>query len=124
LIKNLEGTLLIEHLAMPRMSSHGNETYMGICKNGGLSRRIDIKIYPREQFGYALVHFTGNDFFNRSMRLFARKKGLTLSDHGLHPSVRKKQEKLWVGQNIPCYTEEEVFKALGIQYRPPTEREV
>jgi len=30
---------------MPKLSSHGNETYMGICKNGdGLYRRIDIKV--------------------------------------------------------------------------------
>ena len=58
------------------------------------------------------------------MRLFARKKGLTLSDHGLYPAIRKKQEKLWTGQNIPCLTEEEVFKVLGLEYRPPNEREV
>ena len=71
-----------------------------------------------------MLYFTGNDYFNRSMRLFARKKGLTLSDHGLYPSIRNKQEKVWTGQNIPCFTEEEVFTVLGLTYRPPTEREV
>lgn len=71
-----------------------------------------------------MLYFTGSDYFNRSMRLFARKKGMTLSDHGLCPSIRNKQEKVWTGQNIPCFTEEEVFNVLGLTYRPPSEREV
>lgn len=58
------------------------------------------------------------------MRLFANRKGLSLSDHGLVPAFRRKGEKLWSGQNIPCYSEEEVFKVLGLQYRAPNEREV
>lgn len=81
-------------------------------------------MYPRDQFGYAVLYFTGSDYFNRSMRLFARKKGYTLSDHGLYPAYRNKQEKVWKGENIPCYSEEDVFKALGLQYRAPNEREV
>lgn len=88
----------------------------------GVHRRIDMKIYPREHFGYAVLYFTGSDYFNRSMRLFARKKGYTLSDHGLHPAFRFKNHKVWEGENVPCYREEDVFKILGLYYRKPEER--
>jgi DNA polymerase lambda len=87
-------------------------------------RRIDIKIYPKSEFGYAVLYFTGSDYFNRSMRLFARKKGFSLSDRGLFPAFRVKNQKVWEGQNIPCYTEEEVFKVLGLEFRTPEERDV
>ncbi len=100
---------------------------MGICKlegEGHLHRRIDIKIYPREQYGYAILYFTGSAYFNRSMRLFARKKGYHLSDHELNQAIRNKNGRIWTGNNIPCYTEEDVFKVLGVKYKKPEERDI
>jgi DNA polymerase/3'-5' exonuclease PolX len=46
---------------------------MGICKldDKHPARRIDIKAYPLDQYGFALLYFTGSGNFNRSMRLFA-----------------------------------------------------
>ena len=103
------------------------EMYMGVCKMPGansLARRIDIKIYPKESYGFALLYFTGSDYFNRSMRLFADKKGFTLSDHGLIPTSKAKGSKVSKGIGIPCQTEEEVFKALGLPYKTPAERDL
>ena len=37
-------------------------------------RRIDFLLVPEEEMGAALLYFTGNDIFNRSMRLLASKK--------------------------------------------------
>ena len=80
-------------------------------------------MYPKEQYGYAILYFTGSDYFNRSMRLFADKKGFTLSDHGMVPNSKasttsglKLSSK---GIGIPCQTEEEVFKFLGLPYKTP-----
>ena len=117
---------MTDHLSLPRGGSHISETYMGIyqLEPGTPHRRIDMKIYARECFGYAVLYFTGSDYFNRSMRLFARKKGYTLSDHGLHPAFRLRNQKIWEGENIPCFTEEDVFKVLGLDYRKPEERSV
>jgi DNA polymerase lambda len=54
------------------------------------------------------------------MRLFAQKKGYTLSDHGLYPTLRTvRNQKVWQGELVPCYTEEEVFKILGLTYKRP-----
>ena len=101
--------------------------YMGVCKVPGkssLARRIDIKVYPKEHYGFALLYFTGSDYFNRSMRLFAEKKGYTLSDHGLAPVQKIGGSKITKGMSIPCHTEEEVFKALGIPYKAPAQRDL
>jgi len=57
------------------------------------------------------------------MRLFAKRKGLNLEDHGLYPAIRTKEEKIRL-QYIPCFTEEDVFRLLGLKYKPPHERNV
>ena len=100
---------------------------MGVCKVpkvGAIARRIDIKVYPKEQFGFALLYFTGSDYFNRSMRLFADKKGFTLSDSGLVPTSKAGGSKVSKGMSVPCFTEEEVFKALGLPFKTPAERDL
>ncbi|KAL4432102.1 hypothetical protein ABPG74_014356 [Tetrahymena malaccensis] len=118
--------LLIEHLQFPRPNQYGSETYMGIGKlKEGKHRRIDLKYYPKDLYGYALLYFTGSDYFNRSMRLFARKKGYSLSDHGLYAVNRiDNKTKITSSLAIPCYTEEEVFAALNLEYKPPYMRSV
>lgn len=81
-------------------------------------------MYPREQFGFALLYFTGSDHFNRSMRLFARKKGLSLSDHGLNQVIRVKNESVWEGETVIAFTEEDVFRALKLEFKAPKERDI
>ena len=79
------------------------ETYMGVCKvpEAPFARRIDIKIFPKERYGFALLYFTGSDYFNRSMRMYAEKKGYTLSENGLVP-LNEKGEKNPKNMTIPC----------------------
>jgi DNA polymerase lambda len=56
---------------------------MGVCQyQEEIHHRIDIKYYPINEYPYALLYFTGSDMFNRSMRLYASKLGIQLSDHG------------------------------------------
>ena len=95
ILKSLEKSgFLHERLGNTRLSDKGSEMYMGVCKapKDTYFRRIDIKVYPKEQYGFALLYFTGSDYFNRSMRLFAEKKGY--SGVGLYtrhtPLPRKK----------------------------------
>ena len=80
---------------------------MGVCLfEGETHHRIDIKYYPIEQFAFATLYFTGSDMFNRSMRLYARKKGYSLSDHGICEVDRNsKSERIWKGSSIALYTE-------------------
>lgn len=50
-------------------------------------RRIEFLMVPYNEMGAALIYFTGNDIFNRSMRLLASKKGMRLNQRGLYKHV-------------------------------------
>jgi len=54
------------------------------------------------------------------MRLWARKNGFQLSDHHV---VRRYTEDL-LGEPIPVKTEEDIFKVLGLEYKPPEARDL
>ncbi len=71
-----------------------------------------------------MLYFTGSDQFNRSIRLIALKNGLSLSDHGLSRVEKTEKGQKMIPENIPCYTEHEVFDVVGVKYKPPEEREV
>lgn len=91
-------------------------TYMGIFKlksEGSKHRRIDLKVYPRQCLPFALLYFTGSGQFNRSMRYCAIKKNGHLSDNSLVLS-KVIQDSI--------RTEGDIFKALGIGYYEPHER--
>jgi len=117
--------------AAPSDRYEGTQTYMGVFNSPmveGKRRRVDIKWYPYNERAYATVHFTGCGFFNRSIRLYAEKvKGLKLSDHGLFyrsiPKQRNKRSKQPSKRyERTCNTEEDVFEALGLEYKRPHER--
>ena len=91
-----------------------------IMSNG----RLDIKVYSAGHFPFAVMYFTGSDYFNRSMRLYCQKKGLSLSDKELRPVVRVKNEKVHEGAAIPCATERDIFVATGLPYKAPEERDL
>ncbi|EME49265.1 hypothetical protein DOTSEDRAFT_76625 [Dothistroma septosporum NZE10] len=50
-------------------------------------RRLDLLLVPSDELGAALIYFTGNDIFNRSLRLLASTKGMRLNQHGLFRDV-------------------------------------
>ena len=151
LIQSLEECgFLTDRLSMSVKSLMATEpdSYMGVCRvpactdpeqcscahaptpGGGAPahrhrhRRIDIKVYPKAMYPFALLYFTGSDYFNRSMRLYCHKKGLSLSDKGLVPVVRVRRDVVHEAPSIPCESEEEIFAAIGLEYKAPAERNV
>ena len=105
-------------------------TFCGLISLGpeGPWRRVDIKGYPKKFKAYALLHMTGDDLFNRSLRLFASKKAtaMSLSDKGLRPVLRdRNRAKQYIGDHLlDAETEEEVFAFLGVPYSTPAMRSV
>lgn len=87
-------------------------------------RRIDFLFVPRDEIGAALIYFTGNDIFNRSIRLLASKKGLRLNQRGLWKDVvrGKNRERLTQGTLVEAKDEKKIFELLGVPWRPPEHR--
>jgi DNA polymerase lambda/DNA polymerase IV len=87
-------------------------------------RRIDFLLVPESEYGAALIYFTGNDIFNRSMRLLASKKGMRLNQKGLFKEVMrgKNRVKVTEGELLEGRDEKRIFELLGVKWREPWER--
>ena len=87
-------------------------------------RRIDFLLVPWDEIGAALIYFTGNDIFNRSMRLLASKKGMRLNQRGLWKDVirGRNSERITQGNLVEGRDEKKIFELLGVPWRPPHQR--
>ena len=87
-------------------------------------RRVDFLLVPWEEMGAALIYWTGNDIFNRSMRLLASKKGMRLNQRGLYKNVLRGpgRTKVTEGELVEGRSERVIFERLGVPWRPPEHR--
>lgn len=87
-------------------------------------RRVDFLLVPYEEMGAALIYFTGNDIFNRSIRLLASKKGMRLNQRGLWRDVMRGpgRTKVTEGTLVEGKSEKRIFEILGVPWRPPEHR--
>ena len=136
LVAELERTnFLIERLGADRIAKTGSQTYMGICQvsKSSTSRRIDLKVYPRSQYGYALLYFTGSAQFNKNMRTQAVQYGYSMSDAAIYkvagskasnldPKIEKSLKALLNAKTSP--SEREIIEAFGMKYVAPAERDI
>jgi len=74
---------------------------------------MDLRVIPPESYGAALQYFTGSKDHNIELRKIAIDRGLKLSEYGLFQGPRMVAGK----------TEEEVYRALGMEWIPPEMRE-
>ena len=74
---------------------------------------VDLRVIPEESLGAALVYFTGSKDHCIALREIAIKKELKLNEYGLYKGKRR----------IAGKTEQEIYKALGLQYIEPEMRE-
>ncbi|EZG06766.1 hypothetical protein H106_03728 [Trichophyton rubrum CBS 735.88] len=87
-------------------------------------RRIDLLFVPGDELGAALIYFTGNDIFNRSLRLLASKKGMCLNQRGLFSDIMRGpgRVKLNAGHLLESRDEKRIFELLAVPWRPPEHR--
>lgn len=59
----------------------------GACKLSGkpITRRLDIRLIPHDQYYCGILYFTGSDMFNKEMRAHALEAGFTLNEYTLRP---------------------------------------
>jgi DNA polymerase IV len=87
-------------------------------------RRIDFLLVPWDEMGAALIYFTGNDIFNRSIRLLASRKGMRLNQRGLFKDIISGKDRLKVAEVglLESKSEKKIFEILGVPWRPPEHR--
>ncbi|MBD0689083.1 DNA polymerase/3'-5' exonuclease PolX [Streptomyces sp. CBMA123] len=99
--------------------------------------QVDLRVVPEEDWGAALVYFTGSKAHNIKLRTMAVRAGLKLSEYGLFEvggdtgkggakgskDVGDGKGKAAEGAKVVSATEEEVYAALGLPWIPPTLRE-
>jgi len=86
-------------------------TKASVRMRGGFD--MDIRVVPKRSYGSALQYFTGSKEHNIATRKIAITLGLKLSEYGLF-----RGPKMIAGK-----TEEEIYKALGMDWVPPEMRE-
>jgi DNA polymerase (family 10) len=80
-------------------------------------RQIDLKTMKPQAYGALLQHFTGSKQHNIHLREIAQKRGLSLSEYG----IKKVKSQFSIVKSYA--TEEEFYKALGMEWIPPELRE-
>ncbi len=83
-----------------------------VLKNG---MACDLRLVDEEAFPFALQYFTGSKEHNTALRHRSRQMGFTLNEYGLF----KQNQKTF----IACSSEDEIYKALGLQFIEPELRE-
>ncbi len=81
----------------------------------GSGMQVDVRLLPSESFGAGLLYFTGSKSHNVSLRQRALKMGYTLSEWAL---ARLDDESV-----VAAATEEEIYRALGMEWMAPEMRE-
>lgn len=122
----IEKNFLVNHLAVSR--SESGSKWHGCCVLPGqekpIWRRIDFFLVPDAELGAALIYFTGNDIFNRSIRLLANRKQMRLNQRGLYKNVLRgdQREKITEGELVEGRDEKKIFEILGVSWREPENR--
>ena len=75
--------------------------------------QVDLRVLKENEYGSALLYFTGSKEHNIEMRTIAIAKGLKLSEYGLFRGSK----------SIAGRSEEEVYGKLGLAYIEPEMRE-
>lgn len=77
--------------------------------------QVDLRIVEPRSYGTLLQYFTGSKEHNVKLRGIALQRGYSLSEYSL--------KRLDTGDELFFDREEEVYRALGMQYIPPELRE-
>ncbi|HEY8339052.1 MAG TPA: DNA polymerase/3'-5' exonuclease PolX [Egibacteraceae bacterium] len=77
--------------------------------------QADLRVVAPEEWGAALVYFTGSKAHNVRIRERAVRRGLTLNEYGVFDKE--------TGERLAGRTEAEVYAALGLAEIPPPLRE-
>jgi DNA polymerase (family 10) len=94
------------------------ETKASVVLDGGI--QADLRVVSDTEYPFALAYFTGSKEHNIVMRQRAIARGLRLNEYGL---FRSKEETRDPKLLVPCHSEEEIYRELGLDFVEPELRE-
>jgi DNA polymerase (family X) len=103
---------ILEFPGIDQTLAHG-ENKVSFTLGNGL--QVDVRLLEKENFGAALLYFTGSKEHNVTLRGRANDMGYTLNEYAL---ATLKAEKHVAGR-----TEEEIYSKLKLDFIPPELRE-
>lgn len=90
----------------------------GTTKASVLTRQdlqIDLRVIPPDAWGAALQYFTGSKEHNIQLRTIAESRGLKVNEYGVF--------RLDTSERLASREEEDVYRAIGMEWMPPEIRE-
>jgi DNA polymerase (family X) len=103
---------ILEFPGIDQTLAHGENKVSFTLENG---LQVDVRMLEKENFGAALLYFTGSKEHNVTLRGRANDMGYTLNEYAL---ATLKGEKRVAGK-----TEEEIYAKLKLDFIPPELRE-
>ena len=76
--------------------------------------QVDLRVFSEEEYGAALIYFTGSKDHNIGLRNMAIRRGWKLYEYGLFDKA---------GNRMAGKTEREIYQKFGLGYIPPELRE-
>lgn len=116
LVSSLKPESVSDHfIAMPpvaRVLAHGTTKSTVVLDN---KLQVDLRVIPPRSYGAALQYFTGSKEHNVKLRTIGVQAGFKLNEYGLFDRDS--------GGLVAAEHEEEIYKALGMDWMPPELRE-
>ena len=111
--------LFIKHPDVEKVTAHG-KTKSTVLLTSGIN--CDLRVVSKKEFPFALAYLTGSKEHNIEMRSLAKQFGWSLNEYGFsNTGAISKNRKS--GRAPNCINEDDIYKALGLQYIPPEMRE-
>lgn len=104
--------ILVSFPGVERVIESGPTRTSVVLRNGV---QVDVRVLGKEEYGAALLYFTGSKDHNILLRNLAIEKKMKLNEYGLFD--------VKTGRRIAGKTEREVYRKLGLDYIPPELRE-
>lgn len=96
-----------------RVLAEGETKGSVVAKVEDVERQVDLRVVPREDYGAALLYFTGSKDHNIKLRGLAKDRGLKISEYGIFKGDKK----------IAGLTETDCYQVLDMAWIPPEMRE-
>ena len=91
------------------------ETRASILTND-FDRQVDLRVINAQEWGAALLYFTGSKEHNVYLRTLAKQEELKINEYGVF--------RIKDGHKVAGSSEEEIYRVFGFQYIPPELREM